>query len=46
MTSNFTDSGIRILLQVHLPWSVIVVGIPVVAGGVIALTPPATPSEK
>ena len=47
MTSNFPYSGIRILLhgtkQVHLRWSVIVVGIPVTAGGVVTLTPPATP---
>ena len=46
MTSNFPYSGIRILLhgtkQVHLRWSVIVVGIPVTAGGVVTLTPPAT----
>ena len=45
MTSNFPYSGIRILLhgtkQVHLRWSVIVVGIPVTAGGVVTLTPPA-----
>ena len=49
MISNFPYSGIRILLhgtkQVHLRWSVIVVGIPVTAGGVVTLTPPATPSE-
>ena len=48
MTSNFPYSGIRILLhgtkQVHLRWSVIVVGIPVTAGGVVTLTPPAKPS--
>ena len=47
MTSNFPYSGIQILLQgtkqVHLRWLVIVVGIPVTAGGVVALTPPATP---
>ena len=47
MTSNFPYSGIRILLhgtkQVHLRWSVIVVGILVTAGGVVTLTPPATP---
>ena len=47
MTSNFPYSGIRILLhgtkQVHLRWSVIVVGIPVTAGGVVTLTPPAKP---
>ena len=48
MTSNFPYSGIQILLlygtkQVPLRWSVIVVGIPVTAGGVVTLTPPATP---
>ena len=48
MTSNVPYSGIQILLhygtkQVHLRWSVIVVGIPVTAGGVVTLTPPATP---
>ena len=47
MTSNFPYSGIQVLLhgteQVHLRWSVIVVGIPVTASGVVALTPPATP---
>ena len=47
MRSNFPYSGIQILLhgtkQVHLRWSVIVVGIPVTAGGVVTLTPPATP---
>ena len=48
MTSNVPYSGIQILLhygtkQVHLSWSVIVVGIPVTAGGVVTLTPPATP---